>query len=209
MPIKKPRTNKNPRFITSLTSVYSTRSSSEKAKSSILLRLVHSIISKCAMRYFDLRFCIIVLINMAKSQIGGISWDLITRTNFFCFLLILAAFSSVSIEIPLTLSTCSFRTLHIRLRFGNRPLSTAVSFMASLILPQPLFWYVYPAILLLSFYPTARDHALRSLQVVLPINKVYNIFISTAAVEVMNEPHPQQAESSSETQDLEANIEAE
>ena len=161
------------------------------------------------MRYFDLRFCIIVLINMAKSQIGGISWDLITWTNLFCFLLILAAFSFVSIEVPLTLFTCSFRTLHIRLRFGNRPLSAAVSFMASLIFPQPLFWYVYPVLLLLSFYPAARlvDHALRSLQAVIPINQVYDVFIS-ADVEVLNEEYPQQDERSSETQDLEANIEA-
>lgn len=135
-----------------------------------------SLNAPCAMRHFDLRFCIIVLINMAKSQIGGISWDLITWTNLFCFLLILAAFSFVSNEVPLTLFTCSFRTLHIRLRFGNRPLSAAVSFMASLIFPQPLFWYVYPVLLLLSFYPAARlvDHALRSLQAVIPINQVYD-----------------------------------
>ena len=79
--------------------------------------------------------------------------------------------------------------------------------MASLILPQPLFWYVYPAILLLSFYPTARDHALGSLQAVIPINQVYDVFISPA-VEVVNEPYPQEDEPSSETQDLEANIEA-
>ena len=159
------------------------------------------------MRHFDLRFCIIVLINMAKSQIGGISWDLITWTNLFCFLLILAAFSFVSIEVPLTLFTCSFRTLHIRLRFGSRPLSAAVSFMASLIFPQPLFWYVYPALLLLSFYPAARlvEHGLRSLQAAIPINQVYDVFIS-ADVEVMNESYPQQDEQSSETQDLEANI---
>ena len=71
--------------------------------------LFHSIITKCAMHYFDLRFCIIVLINMAKSQIGGISRDLITWTNLFCFLLILAAFSFVSIEVPLVLFTCSFQ----------------------------------------------------------------------------------------------------
>ena len=70
-------------------------------------------------------------------------------------------------------------------------------------------WYVYPVILPLSFYPTARlvDHVLRSLQAVVPINLVYDIFFS-AAVEVMNEPYPQQDEPSSETQDLEANIEA-
>ena len=159
--------------------------------------------------YFDLNLCIMVLIKRVKSQTGGLSWDLITRTNLFCFLLILAAFSFVSIEVPLTLFTCSSYTLHIRLRFGNRPLSATVSFMASLIFPQPLFWYVYPVLLLLSFYPAARivDHALRSLQAVIPINQVYDVFIS-AAVEVMNELYPQQDERSSETQDLEANIEA-
>ena len=157
------------------------------------------------MSYFDLRLCLIVLINMVTSQIGGISWDLITWTNLFCFLLILAAFSFFSIEVPLTLFTCSFRTLHIRLRFGNRPLSAAVSFMASLIFPQPLFWYVYPVLLLLYFYPIARlvDHALGSVQAVIPINQVYDVIISPA-VEVVNEPYPQEDEPSSETQDLEA-----
>ena len=141
---------------------------------------------------------------MAKSQIGGISRDLITWINLFCFLLILAAFSFVSIEVPLTRS---FHPLHIRLRFGNRPLFAAVSFMASLIFPQPLFWYVYPVLLLLNFYPIARlvDHALGSVQAVIPINQVYDVFIS-ADVEVMNESYPQQDEQSSETQDLEANI---
>ena len=80
--------------------------------------------------------------------------------------------------------------------------------MASLIFPQPVFWYVYPVLLLLSFFPTTRlvDHALRSLQAVIPINQVYDVFIS-ADVEVMHEPYPQQDEQSSETQDLEANTE--
>ena len=79
--------------------------------------------------------------------------------------------------------------------------------MASLIFPQPLFWYVYPVLLLLSFYPTARlvEHGLRSLQAVIPINQVYDVFIS-ADVEVLNEEYPQQDERSSETQDLETNI---
>ncbi|WJZ82589.1 hypothetical protein VitviT2T_002334 [Vitis vinifera] len=51
------------------------------------------------MSSFDLRLCLIVLINMVTSQIGGISWDLITWTNLFYFLLILAVFSFVSIGV--------------------------------------------------------------------------------------------------------------
>ena len=168
--------------------------------------------------YLDLRSCIIVLINMMKSP--RISWDLMiiwtwNWTNLFSFILVLSVFSFVSIEVPLTLtffsSTCSFHALHIRLRFGNRPLSAAVSLMASIILPQTVFWYVYPLILVLFSHTTARliDHALRALHAVIPISihvqRVYDIFIS-ADVEVINEAYPQQDETNSETPDLEANI---
>nr|CAN61974.1 hypothetical protein VITISV_020393 [Vitis vinifera] len=138
-----------------------------------------------------------------------ILWTILTnfKIKFITVSIRKRPFPSSPLKVPLTLFTCSFRTLHIRLRFGNRPLSAAVSFMASLIFPQPLFWYVYPVLLLLSFYPTARlvEHGLRSLQAVIPINQVYDVFIS-ADVEFLNEEYPQQDERSSETQDLETNI---
>ena len=139
------------------------------------------------------------LLFLVKSP--RISWDLMiigTRTNLFSFILVLSIFSFVSIEVPLNLtlfsSTCSFHTLHIRLRFGNRPLSTIVSLMASIILSQTVFWYVYPLILVLFSHTTARliYHALRVLHAVIPIviqvHRVYDIFIS-ADVEVINEAY--------------------
>ena len=160
----------------------------------------------------------VVLINMVKPpqlQIGGGRLGevvVMTWSNLFIFVLVLLVFSYVSIEVPLTLtlfsSTCSFR---IRLRFGNRPLSAAVSFMTSLTFPRPVFWYVYSFILLVSFDPTARlvKHALRWLETVIPINQVYDISISTtAAIQVLNEHCLQQDQPSSETPDLEVNIEA-
>ena len=169
-------------------------------------------------RFLDLRSCIVVLINMVKSP--RVSWDLmITRalTNCFSFILVLSVFSLVFIEVPLTLtlfsSTRSFHALHIRLRFGNRPLSVAVSLIASIILSQTVFWYVYPLILVLFSHTKARliYHALRALHAVIPIaikvQQVYDIFIS-ADVEVINEAaYPQQDETNSA--DLEANVDGE
>ena len=91
--------------------------------------------------------------------------------------------------------------------------------MASLTSPRALLWYAYPIILLFFYLLTDQfvEHALRALQAVIPIripnipiNQVYDIFIS-AAVGNINEPHQQQQddEPNSETIDLEANIEAE
>lgn len=162
------------------------------------------------MSYFDLRLCVPVVINMVKSQGWGWGWDWdwdpfhitlhLTWINIPCFLLIMAGFSLISIEVPLTFFACSLHSVHVRLRIGSRSLSTAVSLMASLIFPRLLFWYIYPFILLASFFPTARLlHVLRPLQAVIPTNQVYDISISTAAARV-NEPHAQQ--------DLEAHIEA-
>ena len=163
------------------------------------LKLIYSMhassVSGIMGRYFDLRSCIVVLINMVKSfrMRSGVSWDVMnwTWTNLFSFILVLAVFSFVSIEVPLTLFTLSFHTFHIRLLFGSRPLLTALAFIASLIFPQRVFCYVYLLILLLSFYPTDRlvHRALRSLQAVIPINHVYHIFIR-ADVEVINEAYP-------------------
>ena len=154
---------------------------------------------------------------MFKSQRGGIiNWDLIstcTWNNLFFFLFVLSVFSFISIEVPFTLFTLSFHTFHLRLRFGNRPLFTAIAVMASLIFPQRVFWYVYPTvILLLSLYPsTARllDHVFHWLQALITVNPVYDIFIAieaeAEAVHVLNDStYLQQDQQSSETLDLEA-----
>ena len=83
--------------------------------------------------------------------------------------------------------------------------------MASIFLPQTVFWYVYPLILVLFSHTTTRFiyHALRALYAVIPIaihvQRVYDIFIS-ADVKVINEAYPQQDETNSRTLDLEANV---
>ena len=141
-----------------------------------------------------------------------------TWSNLFTFVLVLSAFSFVSIEVPPTLTIFSTRLLDILMRFGNCPLLTVVSFMASLTSPRGLFWYAYPVIQLLFYLPIDRfvEHALHALQVVIPIripnipiNQVYDILIN-ATVGGINEPHQQQHddEPNSETPDLEAIIEA-
>ena len=142
-----------------------------------------------------------------------------TWSNHFTFVLVLLAFSFVSIEVPLTLTIFSTRSLHICLRFGNPPLFAVVSFIASLTSPRALFWYAYPIILLLFYLPIDKfvEHALRALQAVIPIripnipiNQVYDIFINTTVGDI-NEPHHHQQddEQNSETPDLKANIKAE
>ena len=166
------------------------------------------------------------LINLVKppkfqigGEAGGVSWEVMTWSNLFTFVLSLSAFSFVSIKVPPTLTIFSTRLLDILLRFDNCSLFAVVSFMASLTSPRALFSYAYPIILLLFYLPTDRfvEHALRALEAVIPfripnmpINQVYDIFIN-ATMGGINEHHQQQQDDkpNSETQDLEANIEAE
>ena len=166
---------------------------------------------------------LINLVKPPKFQIGGeggnVSWEVMTWSNPFTFVLILSAFSFVSIDVPPTITIFSTHLLDILLRFGNCPLFAVLSFMASLTSPRALFWYAYPVILLLCYVPTYRfvEHALRELEAVIPIsmpnipiNHVYDILIN-ATIGGINEPHQQQQddESNSKTPYLEANIEAE
>ena len=123
-----------------------------------------------------------------------------TWSNLFTFVLILSAFSFVSIEVPPTLTIFSTRLLDILLRFDNCLLFAVVSFMASLTSPRALFWYAYPVILLPLYITTDRfvKHALRALEGVIPIripnipiNQVCDILIN-ATVGGINELHQQQ-----------------
>ena len=176
--------------------------------------------------YLDMRLCKVDFINLVKppkfqigGEGGGVSWEVMTWSNLFTFVLVLSAFSFVSIEVPPTLTIFSTRLLDILLRFGNCPLFAVISFMASFTSPRALFWYAYPIILLQFYLPTDRfvEHALRALEAVnpiripnIPINQVCDILIN-ATVGGINEPHQQQQddEPNSETPDLEANIEVE
>ena len=147
---------------------------------------------------------LINLVKPPKFQIegerGGVSWEVMTWSNLFTFVLILSAFSFISIELPPTLTLFRTRLLDILLRFGNCPLFAVVSFMASLTSPRALFWYAYPVTLLMFYLPTDRfvEHALRALEAVIPIripnipiNQVYDILIN-ATMGGINEPYQQQ-----------------
>ena len=173
------------------------------------------------MLYLDMRLCIVGLINLVKppkfqigGEGGGVTWEVMTKSNLFTFVLVLSTFSFVSIKVPPTLTVFRTRLLDILLRFGNCMLFVVVSFMDSLTSQQALFWYTYPVILLLFYLPTDRfvEHALRALEAVIPIripnipiNQVYDILIN-ATVGGINEPHQQQQddEPNSETLDFTA-----
>ena len=109
--------------------------------------------------YLDMRLCVVGLINLVKPPKfqtgggGGVSCGVMTWSNLFTFVLVLPTFSFVSIKVLLTLTFLSTRSLHISLRFGNRPLFVVVSFIASLTSPRALIWYTYPVILLLFISP--------------------------------------------------------
>ena len=154
--------------------------------------------------YLDMRLCMVGLINLVKptnfqigGEGGGVSWEVMSWSNLFTFVLVLSALSFVSIELPPTLTIFSTRLLDILLRFGNCPLFAVFSIMASLTSSRALFWYAYPVILLLFYLPTDRffEHALRALEAAIPIRipniiiiQVYDIFIN-ATVGGINEPH--------------------
>ena len=132
-----PKINHKPNLIDfSLLYKLSTTHQAKSPRSLVQLETVELIM----VRYLDMRLCMVVLINMVKSpkfQIGGggVSWEVMTWSNFFTFVLVLSAYSFVSIEVPLTLTIFRTYSFHIRLRFGNRPLFAVVAFMASLTSP--------------------------------------------------------------------------
>ena len=143
---------------------------------------------------------LINLVKPSKFQIGGegggVSWEVMTWSNLFTFVLVFPAFSFVSIEVPPpppTLTIFSTHSLDILLRFGNCPLFAVISFMASLTSPRALFWYAHPVILLQFYLPTDRfvKHALRALEAVnpiripnIPINQVYDILINATVGDI-------------------------
>ena len=147
------------------------------------------------MLYLDMRLCMAGLIKIVKPpkfQLGGgggVRLEVMTSSNLFTFVLVLSTFSFISIKVPLTLTIFSTCSLPSHLRFGNRPLFVAVSFIAYLTSPRALFWYTYPVILLLFYLAIDRfvEHALHALQDIIkiripniPINQVYDTSINAA-----------------------------
>ncbi|KAK9927753.1 hypothetical protein M0R45_024921 [Rubus argutus] len=121
--------------------------------------------------YVDIRHFILLTINMFKNVVG-MPWDWdpfntiskLTWINASLLLILFLVFSFISIKVhvPFTLSaepssasTSSTITTRaeVLLRFGELTAPLAVALMAAaLVLPQALFWYAYPIILIISSF---------------------------------------------------------
>ena len=108
------------------------------------------------MSSFDIRYVVILVVNIIKSQ-TSMPWDWdpfdlnahLTWTKFWILSTLFLIFSFTSIRIPLT---CPLHIWHIKVRLGEYSATLVVLFVTSLLLPQLLFWYAYPIIMLLSLY---------------------------------------------------------
>ncbi|KAL0330960.1 UNVERIFIED_CONTAM: hypothetical protein Sangu_1641500 [Sesamum angustifolium] len=105
------------------------------------------------MSHFDLRFGILVMINILKSQTAKPwEWDPfdvgsdITWIKFWLLAISLFIFSFVSFGIPLT-TVPPNNARYIQVQMKSFSASLLACFLASLFFPQLLFWYVYPTIL--------------------------------------------------------------
>ncbi|KAL7166970.1 hypothetical protein ACSBR2_037600 [Camellia fascicularis] len=106
------------------------------------------------MSSFDIRYAILLVINMVKSQ-ASMPWDwnpfgLDSHLNWskFSLLVVLCTlFSFTSIRVPLA---CPLNLWHIHVKFGEFSNTLVVLFVSSLVFPQLLFWYAYPIIISIS-----------------------------------------------------------
>lgn len=117
----------------------------------------HTIIKRkqTSMSTFDIRYAIILAINIMKSQ-ASIPWDWdpyelmsnLTWSKFWLLFTLFLVFSFTSFKVPLT---CPIDIWHVRVRVRVGEFSTTlvVLMVTSLLLPQLLFWYTYPIIVLL------------------------------------------------------------
>ncbi|GFZ00853.1 hypothetical protein Acr_14g0004880 [Actinidia rufa] len=101
---------------------------------------------------FDIRYVVILVINIIKSQ-TSMPWDWdpfdlnghFTWTKFWILSTLFLIFSFTSIRIPLT---CPLHIWHVQVHLGEFSITLVVLFVTSLLFPQSLFWYVYPIITL-------------------------------------------------------------
>ncbi|KAL0312293.1 UNVERIFIED_CONTAM: hypothetical protein Sradi_5628600 [Sesamum radiatum] len=151
------------------------------------------------MSHFDLRFAILIVINILKSQTAKPwEWDPfdvgsdLTWIKFWLLTILLFIFSFVSIGIPLVVPPNDTRYIQVQTkRFSP---SLLACFLASLFFPQLLFWYVYPIILLFFLSYTCICNVSRSFiywaQAVLSLVPDLNILITTTStVEADEELH--------------------
>ncbi|XAR54877.1 hypothetical protein NMG60_11030201 [Bertholletia excelsa] len=109
------------------------------------------------MYFVDVRYVIPLGINIVKSHVAWPwEWDAFdivgepTWAKLWLYGFLLFLFPLVSVEILLTSSPHN-AIRHIRLRVGDFSIILMLATLASLFLPQTLFWYAYPIMVLLSF----------------------------------------------------------
>lgn len=115
---------------------------------------------------FDTRYAILLVVNIMKSQ-ASVPWDWdpyelmgnLTWSKFWFLFILVLIFSFTSIRVALT---CPIDIWHIRVRLGEFSTTLVVLLVTSLLLPQLLFWYVYPTIVLLSLCSSRVFNAFKS-----------------------------------------------
>ncbi|GMN21080.1 hypothetical protein TIFTF001_045432 [Ficus carica] len=132
---------------------------------------------------FDLRILIPIFINLLKSHSRALprDWDAFgvlssneipwINISFHVCLLLLFSFTSITLALPHPNYSPNTAVL-LRFRFGNFSPHIAVSLVCSFVFPQALFWFMYPAILVLIPF-------LRWLNVKLSALPVWNLHINS------------------------------
>ncbi|GMP95637.1 hypothetical protein CsSME_00044601 [Camellia sinensis var. sinensis] len=144
--------------------------------------------------YVDVRYLVPLGINMLKSHASW-PWDwdpfnMLTIPNWpklglFFFLFFLFPFAAVEVVV-----TCPSNARHIRFRLRNFSVTLVVTVASSLLLPQVVFWYAYPIIVLLCLWYAWLANVFVSflcwVQAMLSTVPILNIMITTTCT---NEVH--------------------
>ncbi|KAL0330077.1 UNVERIFIED_CONTAM: hypothetical protein Sradi_4994400 [Sesamum radiatum] len=141
------------------------------------------------MSHFDLRFAILMMINILKSQTAKPwEWDPfdvaseLTWIKLSLLAIFLLIFSFISIGVPLT-TVPPNNMRYIQVQMKSFSASLLAGFLASLFFPQLLFWYVCPMIPLFFLCYAAISNVSRSFiywaQATLSLAPDFNIWIAT------------------------------
>lgn len=142
------------------------------------------------MAYFDLRFAMLFILNILKSQ-GSNPWDWdpfdtinnnLTWIKFWIICILFLVFSFISIQVPLSPASPTRAAGYVRIQVTHFSPPLMVSFLALLLLPEMLFWYIYPTIMLLFSCTTCVSNVLKniilSLRAILSAIPYFNVVIA-------------------------------
>ncbi|XAR70567.1 hypothetical protein NMG60_11027464 [Bertholletia excelsa] len=139
------------------------------------------------MSSFDIRYFVLIVINMAKSQ-ASMPWDWdpfviigdLTWMKFWLLFILSVIFSFFSVKVPLA---CPVNAGYMYVRVGEFSCTLFVLLVASLLLPQVLFWYFFPIVLLVSLCSLWFSNMVKSFvdwaQASLSTLPDLNVFVST------------------------------